>query len=166
MSDQSILKMTPLTLKPWMIPAGIAALAAVAIAALRPDFSLIGKASPVVQIHLAAAVASFALGVVIMNSRKGRTFHRIAGWTYVIFMLAVAISSLFIVQLNHGHWSFIHLFSALTLIGAPMGVIAARRHDVKSHRGTMTGLFYGGMVIAGAFTFVPGRLMFQVFFGH
>jgi uncharacterized membrane protein len=29
----------------------------------------------------------------------------------------------------------------------------------------MTGLFIGGLVIAGAFTFAPGRLMFRVFFG-
>lgn len=33
------------------------------------------------------------------------------------------------------------------------------------HRRMMTGLFIGGLVIAGALTFLPGRLMWQVFFG-
>jgi uncharacterized membrane protein len=29
----------------------------------------------------------------------------------------------------------------------------------------MTGNFLGGLIIAGAFTFAPGRLMWRVFFG-
>jgi uncharacterized membrane protein len=29
----------------------------------------------------------------------------------------------------------------------------------------MTGMFLGGMVIAGAFTFFPGRLMWRVIMG-
>lgn len=29
----------------------------------------------------------------------------------------------------------------------------------------MTGLFVGGLLIAGLFTFAPGRLMWQVVFG-
>lgn len=29
----------------------------------------------------------------------------------------------------------------------------------------MTGLFMFGLLVAGAFTFIPGRLMYQLFFG-
>jgi uncharacterized membrane protein len=29
----------------------------------------------------------------------------------------------------------------------------------------MTGLFVGGLLIAGAFAFLPGRLMWQIVFG-
>jgi uncharacterized membrane protein len=29
----------------------------------------------------------------------------------------------------------------------------------------MTGMFIGGLIVAGMFTFAPGRLMYQVFFG-
>jgi uncharacterized membrane protein len=29
----------------------------------------------------------------------------------------------------------------------------------------MLGLFFGALVIAGAFTFVPGRIMYKVAFG-
>jgi uncharacterized membrane protein len=33
------------------------------------------------------------------------------------------------------------------------------------HRFAMVSLYVGGILIAGAFTFVPGRLMYRVFFG-
>ena len=46
-----------------------------------------------------------------------------------------------------------------------MAVYAARRHRVASHRRTMTGLFVGGLLVAGGLTFLPGRLMWRVVFG-
>jgi len=33
------------------------------------------------------------------------------------------------------------------------------------HRNSMVGLFVGALVIAGAFTFLPGRIMHAVVFG-
>ena len=129
-----------------------------------PDFSLLAQQSMVVKIHLAAALAAFALGVVMFLSRKGAPFHRVAGWTWVLLIATVAGSSLFITGLNGDHWSLIHLLSGWTLIILPFAVWAARKHDVKAHRRRMTGVFLGGMVIAGAFTFFPGRLMWAIFF--
>ena len=101
----------------------------------------------------------------MLASRKGRTFHRVAGWTWVAIMTTVAVSSIFVRTINPGHFSWIHGFTAFTLLSLPVGVIAAKRHKVSTHRGTMMGMFIGGLVIAGLFTFVPGRLMFQMFFG-
>jgi uncharacterized membrane protein len=46
-----------------------------------------------------------------------------------------------------------------------MGVAFARRHNIRAHRRMMTGNFLFGLIVAGAFTFVPGRLMWRVFFG-
>jgi uncharacterized membrane protein len=43
--------------------------------------------------------------------------------------------------------------------------MAARRHMVANHRRHMLGLFLGALVIAGAFTFWPGRIMHAVVFG-
>ena len=119
----------------------------------------------VLQIHVFAALSAAGLGAMMMMSRKGARFHRSAGWIWVTLAAAVAVSSLFIVGLNGDHWSWIHILSALTLIGLPVAVIAARRHDVRMHRRQMMGLFYGGFVIAGAFTFIPGRLMWRIVFG-
>ena len=48
---------------------------------------------------------------------------------------------------------------------ALMVVVAARRHNVRRHRITMLWLFAGALVIAGLFTFMPGRIMHAVVFG-
>jgi uncharacterized membrane protein len=47
-----------------------------------------------------------------------------------------------------------------------VGVVAARRHRVRAHAITMISIFAGALVIAGAFTLVPGRVMHTVVFGR
>jgi uncharacterized membrane protein len=130
-----------------------------------PTLSLIGQQSLVIQIHLLAAVAAFVVGAIQIFGPKGTTMHRILGWSWVIFMITVAISSLWIKLINHGQFSFIHLFSVVTLIAAPMLVYAARTHNVKRHSGIAIRLYAGALLIAGLFTFMPGRLMYTIFFG-
>jgi uncharacterized membrane protein len=68
-------------------------------------------------------------------------------------------------MVNHGHLSFIHLLSGWTIIALPLAVSFARRHKVRMHARFMTGLFTGGLILAGLFAFFPGRLMWQVVFG-
>jgi uncharacterized membrane protein len=145
-----------------IVPLALLALAAVL---LRPNLSLLGEVSPAIRIHLAAAVAALFLGGVMLASRKGRTFQRIAGWVWVTLMMTVAISSIFVRTINPGHFSWIHGFTAFTLLAVPFAAFAAKRHDVRMHSRTMMGTFIGGLIIAGLFTFVPGRLMFEMFFG-
>lgn len=130
-----------------------------------PDLALIGPQPTVIKIHLFAALAAIVLGGVLMTVRKGRFFHRVAGWVWVSLMALVAGSSLFITGLNGDKWSFIHLLSGWTLLVLPIAVIAAKRHDVKRHRRTMMGLFYGGLLVAGALAFIPGRLMWSLVLG-
>jgi uncharacterized membrane protein len=84
----------------------------------------------------------------------------------VILMAAVAISSFWIHQIRlFGPWSPIHFLSIFTLIVLPLGVWRARHHQVAGHRRIMMFTFAGALVIAGLFTFVPGRIMHTVFFG-
>ena len=130
-----------------------------------PVLSLIGEVSPVIQIHLLAAVAAFVIGAVQIFGPKGTGMHRILGWTWIIFMVVVAGSSFFIRVINHGSFSFIHILSGATLIAAPMIVYAARKKDIKAHKKHATRLYTGALIVAGLFTFLPGRLMWQMFFG-
>lgn len=145
----------------------VAALAAAAMAGRweGPDLGLLARQPPVLQAHIYAALAALALGGALMAGRKGARLHRLLGWIWTALMGTAAVASLFVVGLAGDHWSFIHLFTALTLVALPAGLVAARRHDIKRHRRTMMGLFYGGLVITGALTFIPGRLMWQVVFG-
>lgn len=129
-----------------------------------PDFGPIAAASPQIKVHLAAAIATFLIGAVLMLGPKGTIPHRTLGWTWAVTMGITAVSSLFIRQVNHGDFSLIHALSGWTIIGLPMAVYAARRRDIKRHRKAMTGMYVGGMFFAGGLAFLPGRIMWAVFF--
>jgi uncharacterized membrane protein len=64
-----------------------------------------------------------------------------------------------------GPFSPIHLLSLFTLAMLPLAVLHARNHRVERHRKAMTSIFVGALVIAGAFTLLPGRVMHAVVFG-
>lgn len=130
-----------------------------------PNLGLLAAAPIQIQIHVAAVSVALAIGITLMLGLKGTTVHRTLGWLWVVAMATAAISSLFIHRANGGSFSFLHLFAGWTLIALPMGVFAARKHNVRLHSRTMTGMFVGGLLIAGAFAFLPGRLMWQVLFG-
>jgi uncharacterized membrane protein len=78
---------------------------------------------------------------------------------------ATAGASIFITELNNGHWSLLHLITGWVLLVTPMAVIWARRHDVARHRRTMMGLFYGGFAINVFVAFIPGRLLWNLILG-
>lgn len=125
------------------------------------------NAHPAIQIHAFAAMAAFALGIVQLMARKGTLPHRTLGWLWVALMLVVSITAFFIHQIRlWGPWSPIHVLAIYTLIMLPVAVFAARRHAVERHRRTMTGIFVGALLIAGLFTFAPGRIMHAVVFGN
>ncbi len=124
-------------------------------------------ATPAIQLHAFAAMAAFALGIVQLAAPKGTLPHRTIGWIWVGLMLIVSVTAFFIHQLRlWGQWSPIHLLAIFTLIMLPIAVLAARQHAVERHRRGMIGLFVGALVIAGLFTFLPGRIMHAVAFGH
>ena len=125
------------------------------------------NAAPAIPLHVFAAMAAFALGVVQLAAPKGTLPHRTIGWIWVGLMATVAASSLWIHKVRlFGPWSPIHLLSIYVLIMLPIAVIAARRHNVRRHRLAMIGMFTGGLVIAGLFTFLPGRIMHAAVFGQ
>ena len=124
-------------------------------------------AAPVIQVHAFAAMGAFALGLIQFAAPKGTLPHRTIGWIWVALMAVVAGSSFSIHQIRLvGPWSPIHLLSIFTLAMLVRGVWFARNHNVHRHRLTMTITFAGALVIAGLFTFLPGRIMHTVVFGN
>jgi uncharacterized membrane protein len=114
------------------------------------------NAEPVIQVHAFAAMAAFGLGIVQLTAPKGTLPHRTIGWIWVILMALIALSSFFIHEIKLiGPFSPIHLLSIFTLVMLPLAVAHARHHQV-----------IGALVIAGAFTFVPGRIMHAVVLGY
>ena len=131
-----------------------------------PDFTPILTSSIQIKIHLAAALLAFALGTVQMLAPKGTLPHRVMGWNWVILMMILAIASIFIKVIYPGHFSYIHILTAWVLIATPLGVWSARRGNINAHARFMSGLYYFSLIVAGAFTFAPGRILFRVFFGQ
>ena len=123
-------------------------------------------AAPAVQVHAFAAMAAFALGLVQLSAPKGTLPHRTVGYVWVALMVIVAGTSFWIHDLRMwGPWSPIHLLSIFTLGALPLAILHARRHRVAEHRKAMLAMFAGALLIAGLFTFMPGRIMHAVAFG-
>ncbi len=112
---------------------------------------------PIIVAHLSAALAALLVGAVQLARVKGTAGHRVLGWTWAALMLTVALTSLWIPAFLHFTW--IHVFTLITLVTLPLGLWRAHRHQVVDHAKTMRGLYLGGMVVAGIFTLVPGRLL-------
>src|SRR5260370_4817184 len=118
-----------------------------------------------IQITALPAIAAFAVGLVQLTAPKGPIPHRLIGWSWVMLMLTVAVSSLFIHKIRlWGPWSPIHLLSILVLVTLPLAVIHARRHDIAQHPITMLMVFTGALVIAGGFTLLAGTIMHAAVF--
>ncbi|GAB3371816.1 DUF2306 domain-containing protein [Azotobacter armeniacus] len=125
---------------------------------------------PLAYAHLATVVPAFGIGTYLMVRRKGTMHHRRLGRTYLMLMLATALITLFMgaeigPRFFFGHFGYIHALSLLTLVTVPIAYFAARSGQVALHRSAMIGLYVGGLLIAGSFAFMPGRLLHGWLFG-
>ena len=110
-------------------------------------------------IHLAAVVPAVAIGIAQMVMTKGTRVHRWMGWTWVLAMVVVAVSSFWILELRKGAgWSVIHLLSVWTLISLACAIWFIRRGNVRAHKGFMAGTLLG-LAGAGLGALAPGRFL-------
>lgn len=119
--------------------------------------------------HLATVVPCFLIGTILLIIKKGTTIHRRLGRVYMVLMLVTGVITLFMPAQVGGrfldHFGWIHSFSFLTIYTIPTAYWAIKRGDVKSHKRKMISLYFGAIIIAGGFTFFPGRFLHQFFFG-
>ncbi len=114
--------------------------------------------SPAVVIHLVSVLPALPIGAIVLFGAKGTPRHRLLGRIWVVLMLTAAISSFWL------SLSYIHIFSVLVLVSVPLSLWRLRLGDLIGHRRAMEGM-YIGLVIAGAFAFIPGRLLGGLVFG-
>lgn len=119
-----------------------------------------------IQLHTASALVAIIVTLLIFTRPRGSGAHRVLGWIWVCTMLGVAITS-FGISRDGPVWGYgwIHLLSAWVIAGIIYAIIQIRRGRVARHRGMMLGIVWGGLVIAGAFTLAPGRIMHAVLLG-
>ena len=122
------------------------------------------EAPAVVAVHAMAALLALVVGLLQLALPKGNSRHRIFGYAWVAIMIVTALTSFWIHEIDQWNgFSWIHLLSIVVLISLPPAVMAARGGRVQAHRNAMVSLFIGGLVVAGLFTLLPGRLMSRVF---
>jgi uncharacterized membrane protein len=129
------------------------------------DVSPLLHAPAAIRIHLLTVLPALAIGTwQIFFSVKGSRLHRGFGFAYLALMTITAGAAFLIRSAGNGHLTPIHLFIPLTLFGVIGALWYARRGDIAGHRRAMLGLYFGGLIFAGALAFLPGRLMHRVFF--
>lgn len=129
--------------------------------------------TPIVTLHLSAALCAAAIGPLALWTRLGRTvrprWHRVLGYGWLGCMVITALSALFIRSHdlpNVGGFSPLHLLVPLTGVGLYRAITAARRGDIFQHRRTMQGIYVGACLVAGLFTLLPSRYLGRLVWGQ
>jgi uncharacterized membrane protein len=118
-----------------------------------------------VQMHALAALTALILGTVQLLAPKGTLPHRVMGWLWIGLMAVAALSSfVFVWGPGFDGLGPIHILSVATLLSLVTLVRAARKGQIRAHRSNALWLFIAALVITGAFTLLPGRLMHCVAF--
>lgn len=129
--------------------------------------------TPLIAIHMTAAIAAVATGPIALWARKGREqrpkLHRAFGYAWVTLMVVTAVSAIFIrgsALPNLAGFTPIHLLVPVTLgmLFAAFWFLA--RGNIAGHRKTMQNLYLGACVVAGMFTLLPGRYLGQLLWGQ
>lgn len=129
------------------------------------DATALAQASLAIQFHVACAALALVIGTLMLFWKKGTRLHKALGRIWIGLMLVVSLSSFFISEIRLlGPYSPIHVLSLLTLFGLWGGWRAIRAGDVRAHRVTMIMVYGGGLIGAGLFTLVPGRIMHRTLF--
>ncbi len=133
--------------------------------------------SPVVAIHMTAAILATVTGPVAIWARKGRAtrprLHRAFGYAWVTLMLIAAISAIFIrseiglhVALGSLAFSPIHLLIPLVLVMLFVAFRFLFKGNLRGHRLTMVNLYIGACLGAGFFTLAPDRILGRLIWGE
>ena len=120
-------------------------------------------------LHLGSLAPSIVIGGYLLLNQKGTPAHRLLGKIYMGLMLFTAIITLFMEALVGpkflNHFGFLHLLSLFVLYTVSTAYRAIRVGNIKLHKRKMVGLYVGALLVAGAFTLSPGRLIHSWLFG-
>jgi uncharacterized membrane protein len=122
--------------------------------------------TPLIAVHMTAALGAIALGPVALWARRSVAqhpkLHRAFGYAWVTLILVAATSAIFISG-NKGFriagFAPTHLLIPLTFFMLYRAFVHLSRKNIKGHRLTMQGLYLGACVVAGLFTLTPDRYL-------
>ena len=129
--------------------------------------------TPLIAIHLSAALAALVIGPVALWARKGRQqrpqLHRAFGYAWVTFMIVTSLTALFIGDYalpNIAGYTAIHLLVPVTLFSLTGAFWFLSQKNTKAHSRIMQGTYFGACVGAGVFTLLPNRYLGQLVWGQ
>ena len=129
--------------------------------------------TPLIAIHMTAALAAIALGPVALWARKGATqrpkLHRAFGYAWVTLMLVTAMSAIFIRDFrlpNIAGYTPIHLLVPVTFYFLFCAFHRLAKGNIAGHRKAMQGLYVSACLVAGAFTLLPQRYLGDLIFNQ
>lgn len=110
------------------------------------------------QIHIVAALVALFLGPLAILRRRRDRLHKVSGYVWVVAMTVTAVSSFGMPS----HFSPIgvgpiHLLSLFALSGLYQGMRAIFARDIQQHELAMRNVYTRGILLAGAFNFLPNR---------
>ncbi len=122
--------------------------------------------TPLIAVHMTAAITATVIGPFAMWARLGMTkrpkLHRAFGYAWVTMMIVTAVTAIFIhsgLGFNLYGFSPIHLLIPLTFFSLFGAFRFLAQGNIAGHRKSMISLYIGACLIAGFFTFVPGRYL-------
>ena len=122
--------------------------------------------TPLIAVHMSAAITAVLLGPFALWARLGRTtrprIHRALGYAWVTCMVAAALSAVFIRDFglpNIAGYTPIHLLIPLTFFSLYRAFQYLLAGNFQGHRKSMQWLYFSACLVAGAFTLLPGRYL-------
>lgn len=126
------------------------------------DLALLINSSLAIQLHVACAILALLIDTTMLLGTKGTSLHKALGRLWIALMLGVSLSSFLIHEIRIiGPYSPIHILSLVSLLGLWGGWKSIRSGDVRGHKIAMISVYGFGLIGAGIFTLIPGRIVHQ-----
>jgi uncharacterized membrane protein len=132
---------------------------------------------PIIYIHAFFALTAIPVGLYIFFKNKWTKQHRFIGRVWVSCLLIVSVTALFITSpmtdtaFNPRLYSWIHLLIPFTignLIYSIWSIRQFKKTKLEKHKNahmrSMIGVYVGALLLAGAFTLLPGRMFHEIIF--
>lgn len=117
--------------------------------------------TPLLVLHILAALFSLSLAPINLVRRRRDRAHRMIGRSWVGAMVTTCLTS-FAVQEPWWAFSWLHALSVWTLFSLWLGVQAIRRGNRPAHIGNMVGCYLGLWIAFLFAALVPDRTISQV----
>ena len=122
-------------------------------------------------IHAFLALLAIPLGAYILFNKKGTAKHKFLGKIWVVFLIIVSATAIFIQEINSGEYSLIHLLIPFTLLSLIHSIRSIKKYKMTrkikykyAHMYSMIGVYIGALILAGALTLMPGRIVHELLF--